>query len=180
MRGLIRAIDAMNEGIGRFVSWFALLLVLVQFAVVVMRYVFGISVLAMQESVWYMHSTIFLVAAGYTLRHDGHVRIDILYGHVGPRGKALIDLIGVFVILLPMCTLTWWVAWPYVANAWAVKEGSVEVSGIQAVYLLKTALLVFAGSLATQGVSLAAKAILTLNGSTSFYGAPAEPEEHAL
>ena len=157
LSNVCRLIDTINESIGRFVGWLALVMVLIQFVVVVMRYVFGISILAMQESIWYLHSIIFLVAAGYTLLHDGHVRVDILYGNTDERGKAWINLLGVFFILFPVCTLTWWMAWPYVVAAWAVKEGSVEVSGIQGVYLLKTGMLFFAGTLALQGCSLAIK-----------------------
>lgn len=164
MLALARAIDRFNEVIGRGVSWLAIAMVLVVMAVVIMRYVFGVSVLAMQESIWYMHSIIFLVAAGYTLLHDGHVRVDILYGRVGPRGKAWIDLLGVVFILLPFCIMLSWVSWPYVAAAWRVREGSIEVSGIQGVYLLKTCILIFAGTLILQGISLAIKSALQIVG----------------
>ena len=161
---LVRAIDRTNELIGRAVAWLALLMVLVQVIVVIMRYVFGISVLAMQESIWYMHAIVFLVAAGYTLLHDGHVRVDILYGNVSRRGKALIDFFGVIAILLPVCVMVFWVSWPYVLAAWKVKEGSIEVSGIQGVYLLKTCILLFAVTVAAQGVSLAIKSLFILRG----------------
>ncbi len=165
MRSLVflsRGIDAVNEWIGRVVAWLALGMVLIQVIVVVMRYVFGLSILMMQESIWYMHAIVFLVAAGYTLLHNAHVRVDILYGNVGPRRKAWIDLLGVAFILLPVCVMVWWVSWPYVVAAWAVREGSVEVSGIQGVYLLKTCMLIFAGTLGIQGVSLFIKSYLTL------------------
>ena len=164
LRQLAHLINAVNDGIGRFVSWLALAMVLVQMIVVVMRYVFGISVLVMQESIWYMHSIIFLVASGYTLLHDGHVRVDILYGSASPRGKAIINLLGVIFILLPVCIMIWWVAWPYVVAAWKVREGSVEVSGIQGVYLLKTCILVFAGTLFLQGISQAVSSIFVIAG----------------
>ena len=159
-----RHIDNINEFIGRTVAWLALAMVLIQVIVVVMRYVFGLSILIMQESIWYMHAIIFLVAAGYTLLHNSHVRVDILYGNIGRLGKAKIDLFGVFFILLPVCTMIWWVSWPYVAAAWAVKEGSVEVSGIQGVYLLKSCMLIFSGTLAIQGVSLAIKSAFIILG----------------
>ncbi len=164
LRGLVRVIDATNEAIGRYVSWLAMAMVLVQVIVVVMRYVFGVSILTMQESIWYMHSIIFLVASGYTLLHDGHVRIDIIYGAASPRAKALINFLGVFFILLPVCIMIWWVAWPYVLAAWKVREGSVEISGIQGVYLLKTCMLVFAATVFIQGISLAIKSAFVLAG----------------
>lgn len=177
---LARAIDAINEQIGRLVSWLALLMVLVQFVVVGMRYVFGLSVLMMQESITYMHATIFLVAAGYTLLHNGHVRVDIIYGPASDKNKAIIDLIGVFFILLPMSGLIFWTAWPYVAAAWAVKEGSVEVSGIPGIYLLKTGILVFSSLLAIQGVSMVVKCLFTLMGVTPGYALDEEPKERGV
>ncbi len=161
---LARLIDRVNETIGVLVSWVALLMVLVQFVVVVMRYVFGIGSIFMQESIVYMHGTLFMVAAGYTLLHNGHVRVDIFYGAATPRRKALVDFCGVFVFLLPICVLIWWAAWPYVSAAWAVREGSQEGSGIQAVFLLKTTILVFATLLSMQGLAMAMHSLFALVG----------------
>ena len=95
LQRLARAIDRLNETIGVSVAWLALLTVLVEFAVVLMRYVFGVGSVKMQELIVYMHATVFMVAAGYTLLHNGHVRCDIFYAAASPRRKALIDLIGV-------------------------------------------------------------------------------------
>jgi TRAP-type mannitol/chloroaromatic compound transport system permease small subunit len=163
LQGLARAIDRLNEWVGVSVAWLALFTVLVEFAVVLMRYVFGIGSVKMQESIVYMHATVFMVAAGYTLLHNGHVRCDIFYAPATPRRQAMIDLIGVFVFLLPTCALIAWVAWPYVAAAWAVREGSPEGSlGIPGVYLLKSIILAFAGLVALQGVAMAIHAVLRL------------------
>jgi TRAP-type mannitol/chloroaromatic compound transport system permease small subunit len=163
LQGLAHAIDRLNETIGVTVAWLALATVLVEFTVVLMRYVFGVGSVKMQESIVYMHGIVFMGAAGYTLLHNGHVRCDIFYAAASPQRKALIDLIGVFIFLLPMCALIAWVAWPYVAAAWAVREGSQEGSlGIPGVYLLKSIILVFAGLVALQGVSLALHSALRL------------------
>ncbi|MBT6273186.1 MAG: TRAP transporter small permease subunit [Chromatiales bacterium] len=177
---LVKTIDGINEQIGRAVAWLALFMVLTQFVVVVMRYVFGLSVLVMQESIWFMHSIIFLVAGGYTLLHNGHVRVDILYGNVNERKKAIIDIIGVLAILLPVCVATWWVSWEYVANAWAIKEGSIEVSGIQGVYLLKSCILLFAGLIALQGISLLIKSCWIVAGRADLARTVDDPQEHGL
>ena len=179
LTALVRGIERVSEVTGRFVAWLALAMVLVQFVVVAMRYVFGLSVLAMQESIWYMHSIIFLVAAGYTLLHNAHVRVDVLYGNVDRRKKALIDLGGVLVILLPMCIATVWLSWDYVLNAWRVREGSVEVSGIPAVYLLKTCIWLFAGTLALQGVALGVRSAFILAGNEGTFE-PVEEKEPTL
>ncbi len=160
-----RIVDAINERVGVMISWVALLMVLVQFIVVVMRYVFGIGSVVMQESIVYMHATLFLVAAGYTLLHNGHVRCDIFYADATPKMRAVIDLSGVTIFLIPLCILLWWFAWPYVNAAWAVLEGSPEGRlGIPGVYLLKTTILVFVALIGVQGLSLAAHSVLVLAG----------------
>ena len=168
---IARAIDRANERIGVTVAWLALFTVLVEFTVVLMRYVFGVGSVKMQELIVYMHATVLMAAAGYTLLHNGHVRCDIFYAEASPRRRAVIDLIGVLIFLLPMCALIAWVAWPYVAAAWAVREGSQEGRlGIPGVFLLKTVILVFAALLALQGVALALHSALRLAG---IEGAPA-------
>ncbi len=154
----------MNEAVGVVVSWAALMMVLVQFVVVVMRYVFGIGSIFMQEMIVYLHAVLFMIAAGYTLLHNGHVRVDIFYSTATAKRKAVTDIAGVALFLLPICVFTWWVSWPYVASAWAVREGSPEGSGIQAVYLLKTVILGFALLVSVQGISLAIRSVLVLAG----------------
>ncbi len=164
LAALARAIDAVNEAIGRAVSWLAVGMVAVQFTLVVMRYVFGLASIAMQESVIYMHGLLFMLAAGYTLLHDGHVRVDIFYRDASRRRKAAIDLAGVFLFLIPACLLIGYVAWPYVGQSWAVLEGSRETSGIPGVFLFKTAILVFVALTIAQGLAMAARAALLLMG----------------
>jgi len=164
LASLARAIDAINERIGRTIAWAALAMVLVQFTVVVMRYVFGIGSILMQESVIYLHAILFLIGSGYTLLHDGHVRLDIFYRDASVRTKALVDLWGSIGLLIPVTVLIWWFSWPYVAGSWEVLEGSRETSGIHAVFLLKTVILVFAALMFVQGISVLARSILTLKG----------------
>jgi TRAP-type mannitol/chloroaromatic compound transport system permease small subunit len=162
---LARMTDRLNEWLGTKLAWLALAMVLLQFVIVVMRYVFGLGSVKLQESIVYMHATVFMVGAGYTLLHNGHVRCDIFYSAASPRAKAMVDLFGVAVFLWPMCALIAWVAWPYVAAAWAVREGSPEGSlGIPGVFLLKSVILVFAALLALQGLALAIHSALLLAG----------------
>ncbi len=161
---LARVIDTANEKIGRAVAWLAMAMVAVQFVVVVMRYVFGLGSIMMQESVTYMHAVLFMAGAGYTLLHGGHVRIDVFYANASAKRKALVDLAGVALFLVPFCVLIWWYSWPYVANSWKVFEGSKETSGIQAVFLLKSVILLFAALVLAQGLSMALRALLVLGG----------------
>lgn len=164
LHSVARSVDRVNDLIGRAVAWLTLAMVLIQFAVVVLRYVFGLGFIWMQESILYMHGIVFLVGAGYTLLKDGHVRVDIFYREARPNRKALVDLLGVIFLLAPFCILVWTVALPYVQNSWAVFEGSKETSGIQGVYLLKTTILVFTVLVGLQGVAVAFKSILVLTG----------------
>lgn len=164
MLRLVHLLDVLTDWFGRSLSWLVIAMVLLQGVVVFMRYVFGLSVLWMQEGILYLHAIIFLCAAGYTLLHDGHVRVDIFYSDAGPRTKAMIDIVGIGFLLMPLCALILWTGWPFVASSWAVMEGSMEPSGIPAMFLLKTCILLFPATLALQGVSMLLRCILILRG----------------
>lgn len=164
MSALLRSLDLVNATVGRCVKWLAVALVLVQFGVVVLRYVFGTSFIALQESVIYLHAAIFMLGAGYTLLHDGHVRVDIFYGEASPRRKAAIDLFGCLVLLIPSCLVMLHVTWGFVLQSWRILEGPLSVGGLPAVFLLKTLIPLFAALLLIQGVSLALKNLLFLTG----------------
>lgn len=164
MRRLADLIDTMNDRIGRALAWASLAMVVVQFAVVLMRYVFGVGSIWLQESLIYLFGLQFTAMAGATLLKDGHVRVDVFYRPASPRAKAAVDLAGSLVLLLPMCLAIGWIALPYVGKSWAILEGSAETSGIPAVFVLKTGVLLFAVLTALQGVSLAARAALALRG----------------
>jgi len=164
MRFVAGLIDSLNEWVGRTVSWLALVIVLVQFLIVVGRYVFGIGSIWVQELIVYMFGFLFMLGAAYTLRHDGHVRVDILYREATPRTKAIVNLTGSILFLIPVCALIFWVAWPYVMQSWSIWEGSQEASGIPARYLQKTAILAFAVLMALQGLALGIRSVLVLRG----------------
>ncbi|MCY4479615.1 MAG: TRAP transporter small permease subunit [Rhodospirillales bacterium] len=175
-----RVIDAVNEHVGRVASWLALLMVLLQFIVVVLRYIFGVGFIAMQEGVIYLHATLFMVGAGYTLLHGGHVRVDIFYRDARPRRRALVDLLGVILFLLPVCVVIGWASWPYLEQSWSVFEGSKETSGIHAVYALKSMIMAFVVLIALQGLSLGLHAALTLAGLEERHDATAETGGEAV
>lgn len=166
--GPAAAIDRINEGIGRAVAWCALALVAIQFVAVVQRYVFGLGWIWVEESIVYVHATLFMAGAAYTLLHDGHVRVDIFYRDADRRTRAWVDLLGTVLFLWPVSALIIDKAWPYVWASWAILERSPETSGIPAVFLLKSLILVFAALIALQGASmvLAARAVLIGEGDT--------------
>ena len=151
-------IDRLNAAIGRSAAWFCLFVVVVQFAVVVLRYAFGIGSIWLSESIIYGHAALFTMAAAWTLREGGHVRVDVFYADAMPRTRALIDLCGSIFLLLPFMLVLAWFALPYVARSWAILETSPETSGIPAVFLLKTLIPLFAMLMALQGIAQAIRA----------------------
>lgn len=177
---IANTIDYVNEHVGRIIAWTALFMVLVQFAVVVLRYVFAFSNTGLSESIWYLHGILFMLGAGYTLLYDGHVRVDVYYREASPRRKAWVDLLGAVFFLIPLCVLTFWLSWGYVLNAWAVLEGSTEISGLPLIFLYKTVIWVFATLLGLQALSMAIKALLFLAGRwPSYTPGPFEAPEHS-
>lgn len=161
---LMRSIDGFNQTVGKTIAWVAVLMVVTQFSIVVMRYVFGIGSIMMQESIVYMHSFLFMIGAGYTLLHNGHVRVDVFYREASIRKKAIIDLFGVVFLLLPVCVLILDSSWTFVYQSWVILEGSQETSGINAVFILKSIIIVFCILLALQGVAMALRSFLVLKG----------------
>jgi len=150
---------------GRLVSWLVLAMVLIMFCVVVLRYVFDTGWIALQESISYFHSIVFLMGAAYTLQHDAHVRVDIFYSRLSKTGKAWINLLGHIFILLPVMLFIFWISWPYVMNAWDVKESSREAGGLPGVYLIKSLILVMSALLIMQASALSLRAVLQISGS---------------
>jgi TRAP-type mannitol/chloroaromatic compound transport system permease small subunit len=159
-----RAIDRLNTVLGRGLMWLSLTLVLVQFAIVILRYVFGISFAWLTESLVYMFACMFMLAAGHTLLHNGHVRIDIFYERMNQKTKVFVNIFGALVFLIPTCVLILWGGLPYIEASWKVMEGSRETNGINALYLLKSVILVFAVLLILQALSIIIHGCLYLRG----------------
>jgi len=171
VKAIIAAIDGLNYHVGRAVMWLAVGTALVQFATVILRYVFAIGFIPMQESIWYMHAILFMTGAGFTLLQDGHVRVDILYRDAKPRTKAIIDLLGSLFLLLPVCIAAFWLSFSYVTNSWRILERSTEVSGLPLIFALKTFIWVFAILVGLQGIALALRAIVAIREHDENYNA---------
>ncbi|MES9992052.1 MAG: TRAP transporter small permease subunit [Candidatus Thiodiazotropha sp.] len=161
---IARLFESINEWTGRAVSWLSLFMVLVTFAVVVMRYVFDLGWIWLQESVTFMHGALFLVGAAYTLKHGGHVRVDIFFQRFSPQRQAWIDMLGSLLLLMPVCLFIFIVSWDYVVQSWSLREGSREAGGLDGVYLFKSLILVMAGLLLMQGVATVIRSLLRLLG----------------
>lgn len=161
---LLSALDGLAEWSGRIIAWFTLGMVLVYFAVVMLRYLFDYGSIAMQESVLYMHAATFLIGAACTLRRDRHVRVDLFYRRLGDVGRAWVNLLGSLLLLWPVAGFVLWGSWEYVQAAWAVREASAETGGLPYVYLLKSLIPVFALLLWLQGLAEIVRNALILSG----------------
>ena len=149
---------------GRITAWLVLLMVLTTFVVATFRYGFSLGWIWLQELYVWMHGAIIMVGVGYTLLHDGHVRIDIFYRAASARAKAWVNLIGTLVFLLPTVATTAWFIFPYVMLSWSRFESSREAGGMEGLFVWKTTMLMFCILLFLQAVALALRSMLVLRG----------------
>ena len=166
MSSLADRIDRLTATIGRAAAWLCLFMVLVQFAVVLMRYFLGVGSIWLQESILYAHGGLFLLVAAWTLAVGGHVRVDIFYSAASPRSKAWVDLLGAIFLLIPFAAAIGILSLPYAARSWVLLERSRETSGLPILFLLKTMIPVFAALLVLQGIAQIMRAAATLSQKT--------------
>jgi TRAP-type mannitol/chloroaromatic compound transport system permease small subunit len=159
-----RWIDGLNEWVGRGVAWVTLALVVVIFVDVVMRYLFNTSFVFTQELEWHLFAFIFLIGAGYTLLHDGHVRVDIVYQRLGLKGRAWINLLGVIFFLIPGCLMVMITSWKFVVNSFMMMEGSPDPGGIPLRFIVKGCIPAGFLLLLIQGISLAVHSLMQILG----------------
>ena len=157
----------MTAAIGRVAAWLVVIVVALEFALVVARYLFSLGSIWASETVIYAHAALFLLAAAWTLQTNGHVRVDIFYANAKPRTKALVDLLGTVVFLLPFALVVLWLSTPYATRSWAIFERSQESSGLPLVFLLKTLIPVFALLMVVQGVAQIIRSAAILQGQKS-------------
>lgn len=167
----IHLIDRLNDWIGKSIAWLTFIMVLTTFLIVVLRYAFDLGWIAMQESVFYMHALVFMLGMAYTLKHNGHVRVDIIYQRCSEKSRAWIDLLGTLMLLMPFCVYVLWSSWQYVDASWSINEGSREAGGLPGLYLIKTIIPVMAGLLILQGFAQVLRSIVAVTGGS-------EMEEH--
>lgn len=178
MTAFIRAIEQLSEFTGKCVAWLALAMVVLMFSVVVLRYVFDLGWIGLQQSVTYLYGVFFLLGIAYTQKHNGHVRVDILYQQYPPKWQAIIDLVGTFVLLLPMCVFIFWVSWGFVALSWQSLESSDAAGGLPGIFILKSFLLLMPVLLALQGLAQALSIILWLRGHLAYLEPYQSNEQH--
>ena len=149
---------------GKSIAWLSVVMVLLTFAIVVLRYGFSIGWIWLQESVSYLHVAVFTVVTAWTLQEDGHVRVDIFYAEMSLNKRAKVDLVGTLLFLVPFCIFMLVISWPYVTSSWKLLESSREAGGLPLVFLLKTLILVMPALLLGQAFINVTDALNTLRG----------------
>ena len=152
---LSKRIDSFTELTGKLTSWLVIFLVLLVGYDVGMRYIFSSGSIGLQELEWHLFSILFLIGAGYTLKHDEHVRLDIFYRSrfLSDKHRAWIDLFGTLFILLPFCLLIVVSAWPFISQAYIHNEVSPDPGGLSARWLIKSMIPIGFGLLIIQAIS---------------------------
>lgn len=166
MAGLLalsRAIDALNTFIGKSVAWLVLVAVLISAINAVSRKLFNVSSNAWLEAQWYLFSAVFLIAAGYTLLNNEHVKVDLLYSRYSRRTQLLVEIFGTLFFLLPFCLVTVYLSWPIVTAKFASGEVSNNTGGLM-LWPVWALVPIGFGLLALQGLSELIKRIAILNG----------------
>ena len=156
--------DQISSITGKAISWLTLFMVIVTSIIVVMRYVFDAGMIWLQESVIWMHAAVFMIGAAYTLLHEEHVRVDIFYSKMGERHRAMVDLAGVIIFLLPLCGYLAFQAYDFAAVAWLIHETSREPGGLPypMIPALKSIVVIMPVVVALQGVSLLLRSLATI------------------
>lgn len=161
---IIRAISALNTGLGRLFSLFSLGIVVVCFSVVVLRYGFRTGSLPLQDLYVWLNGMMFMGIAGYALQRNSHVRVDVFYRDMQPRSKALVDMFGCVFFIAPFLAVIWIWGFPYVQRSWSIWEGSPNYGGLNGFYILKSFLLVFVVVVGLQALAIFLRGILVLAG----------------
>ncbi len=159
-----KIITNFNIKTGKLFSWLLLLMVLLTCLIVILRYVFNIGFIWMQELVRFFYAAVFLICAAYTLAEDAHVRVDIFYSKFSKNKKNIINILGSLLFLIPVCFITFYYSFSYVVNSWMQFEGSLEERGLHAVFIMKTFIWLFAFMLFAQGVSIIIGSISKIRG----------------
>ena len=156
----LELINKINIALGKLFSWSLLIMVILTFIIVILRYLFNIGFIWMQELVRYLYASVFMLCAAYTLANDEHVRVDIFYSKLKNKHKMIINVIGSLIFLIPVCLCILYYSYTYVINSWAQLEGSLEERGLHAVYILKTFIWAFAIMLTLQSLYIISKGSL--------------------
>ena len=159
-------INRISDATGKVTAWLTLFMVVATVVVVVLRYVFDVGLIWLQESIIWMHATVFMVGAAYTFMHEEHVRVDVFYRSMSVRRKALVDLLGVAIFLLPMCVFLTLKSYDFAWTSWSMHEASRESGGLPYPFLpiIKSVLVIMPVTVGLQGLALLLRSMRSLRG----------------
>lgn len=161
---IVRGIDGFNERVGRAVSWLTVLMVINVFVVVFLRYTFSLGWIWMQELYVWTHATVFLLGAGYTLLHEGHVRIDLIYRGASKRYKATVNVLGSLLFGGPLLYVIFDRSLPMISRSWDSLEKSAEAGGMPGLFVFKSVVAIFAVLFGLQVLAMFLRSIAVLLG----------------
>lgn len=161
MQNLIDAIDGLNERMGKAASWLTLVLVILVCFDVITRYIFSNSSAWIMELEWHLFALIFLIGAAYAFKHDRHVRVDLFYSKLSAKDKALVDLVGNVIFLIPWCIIIIVYSFEYAMTSFRIGETSPDPGGLPARYLIKFAITLGVFLLLLQAIAQALRSYQT-------------------
>lgn len=159
-----RTIDAINERVGRAVAWLTTFLVILVCFDVIVRYLFSETQAWIMELEWHLFALIFLIGAGYAFKHDRHVRVDLFYTRFSPKDRALVNIIGGLIFLIPWCILIIYISFDYARISFLIRETSPDPGGLPALYVIKFAITLGAFLLLLQGLSSVIQSLFIYQG----------------
>ena len=158
--GIVNTIDTLNYYIGEIVKWLLPLMVLtISFSIFALS-IFGKSWTKLFETSEYFHASIIMLGAASTLLAGKHVRVDIFYSKMNSISRSLVEIIGFYSLLLPVCIIILWNSQSFVRSSWMILEGSSEIDGIKGEFLLKTLIPIFTLLMIAQGLSISLRAVM--------------------
>ncbi|GAA5524672.1 hypothetical protein Maes01_01229 [Microbulbifer aestuariivivens] len=159
---IARQLDRLATAAGSLLGWLTLVMVLLQSAVVLLRYGFDGGSVALQDAVLYLHGAVLMLGLAYALQADAHVRVDVFYRRMSPRSRAWVNAVGTLVFLLPLCAFIILGSWHFTAASWAVRESSSSAGGLPGIYLLKSLIPLSALTLGLQGIAQLCRSLAEL------------------
>jgi TRAP-type mannitol/chloroaromatic compound transport system permease small subunit len=182
LRRFAGRVDALNDRIGAALRWLVLLMVLLGATNALARWAsrqwgFAINLTPLVEAQWYLFSIVFLLGAAYALRHDVHVRVDVVFERLSRRARGWIDLVGTTLFLVPFAVMMLWVSFPSVRASWQIREASPDPGGL-ARWPIKALVLVCFALLLLQAISQMIRQVDAIRGRVEASDAAAEPEVH--
>ena len=183
LQQVVASIDELNEKMGMFIRWLVLVMVFIGAVSAVLRYFsrgleLTLNLTPATEAQWYLFSAIFLLGAAYALRHDAHVRVDVMYERLGPKTRGWIDTLGTIFFLIPLTSMMLWVTFPAVRTSWQIRETSPDPGGLPR-YPIKALILISFGLLLLQAFSQLMRHIAVLRSSDSHGGNHDNSEGHS-